>query len=63
MGLVQASEKDIDQDRSFVEEGITLIWDKQVDNMTRFYGGLIVDYVRHLSGGRFIVAFSGASSC
>ena len=63
MGLVQASEKDIDNDRKQELNGVTLTWDKQIDQMHRYYGGIIVDYVKYFTGGRFVVGFSGVSSC
>lgn len=63
MGLVQASNEDLDNERHEKVQDITITWDRQVERMTHFYGELLVDYVKYFTGGRFIVAFSGASGC
>lgn len=61
MGLVQA-EAETDQDHSSVAlEGLTVIWDAHVEQMSTQYGKLLIDYVSSYFGPRLVVGFDGAT--
>ena len=42
-------------------EGIRIIWDTNVERMSKMYGKLFIDYVKSYFGPRFVVGFEGSS--
>ena len=63
VGLVQAFDSVNPEHLSQEIQGVKIVWDRKVDQMTQYYGSLIVDYVKFFTKGRFVVAFDRASSC
>ena len=60
LGLVQAGSED-DTSNSIQVDKIQIVWDDQVNQMTKMYGKLVVDYMKSVFGGKIHVGFSGVS--
>ncbi len=63
MGLVQASENDIEGDKQKDVSGVKLIWDSKVEEMTQYYGHIVVDYMKFLSRGHLVARFERVTPC
>jgi len=61
--LVQASENDNEGDRQKNVNGVKFIWDSNIEQMTQYYGNIVIDYMKFLSRGRLVVRFERVSSC
>jgi hypothetical protein len=42
-------------------EGIKIIWDANVERVSRFYGQMFIDYAKSIFGSRFVIGFEGSS--
>jgi len=61
--LVQALENDNEGDRQKNVNGVKFIWNSNVEQMTQYYGNIVIDYMKFLSRGRLVVRFERVSSC
>lgn len=63
MGLVQASENDINGDKHKDVSGVKLIWDSKVEEMTQYYGRIVIDYTKFLNRGHLVARFERVAPC
>ena len=61
LGLVQGESNDEKNTNSLQFEGVNVVWDDQIDQMSKMYGKLVVDYMKSMVGGKFHVGFAGVS--
>ena len=61
MGLVQADTDTQEDGRSVALDGVTVVWDANVERMSTQFGKLFIDYVSSYFGPRLVVGFDGAS--
>jgi hypothetical protein len=61
MGLVQAEAGTDEDQRSVALEGVTVVWDANVERLSAQYGKLFIDYVSSYFGPRLVVGFDGVS--
>lgn len=61
MGLVQAETGTEENHRSVALDGLTVVWDANVERMSAQYGKLLIDYVTGYRGPRLVVSFDGVS--
>ena len=61
MGLVQAEADSQEEQRSVSLDGVTVVWDADIERLSAQYGKLFIDYVSSYFGPRLLVGFDGVS--
>ena len=61
MGLVQAEADSQEEQRSVSLDGVTVVWDANIERLSAQYGKLFIDYVSSYFGPRLLVGFDGVS--
>jgi hypothetical protein len=61
MGLVQAEADSQEEQRSVALDGVTVVWDANIERLSAQYGRLFIDYVSSYFGPRLLVGFDGVS--
>ena len=61
MGLVQANGEENGDNRRIDLNGLSVIWDQSVEELTTMYGGIKIDFVQNFYGARLVVGFDGVS--
>lgn len=61
MGLVQAETDSQEEQRTVALDGVTVVWDANIERLSAQYGRLFIDYVSSYFGPRPLVGFDGVS--
>jgi hypothetical protein len=61
MGLVQAEADSQEEQRTVALDGVTVVWDANIERLSAQYGRLFIDYVSSYFGPRLLVGFDGVS--
>lgn len=61
MGLVQADGEKGGDSQSVDLNGLSVIWDQSIEELTAMYGQIKIDFVQNYYGARLVVGFDGIS--
>jgi len=60
MGLVEASPADtVPGSKSLKSDGVKFVWEDDIEELNRYYGDLIIDYMKSMFGTGFVVYYEG----
>lgn len=60
---MQAENKKMDESRSMEISGAKIFWDENIEQISRVYGDILIDFAHYLFEERFIVGFAYRSQC